>query len=197
MLIQHQILIFLQLLELLRLHLLLELLQLLLELHLPDRADRTTLFSQMNLWSQSGSLLAQSILVGGLMKRFGVGTALVLPCGLMLVYFLWLSYDATLMTLVVGQVGQQILGYGILVPAQHVLFTVVSREDKYKSKAFTDTVVFRGSDVAAGKVCDWITRSGTRLTNLSLAMLPIVLLWAAIGAWVGRRYAQRALTETS
>ena len=33
-------------------------------------------------------------------------------------------------------------------PARETLYTVVSREDKYKSKAFIDTFVYRGGDAA-------------------------------------------------
>ncbi|MCA9151711.1 MAG: hypothetical protein KDA92_20545 [Planctomycetales bacterium] len=159
---------------------------------MPDASVRTTLFSSMNFYSQTGSLIAQSLIAGWIMKRWSVGTALVIPCLIMLAYFVWLSQDGSLRTLVWGQVGQQVLGYGLLTPAQHVLFTVVSREDKYKSKAFTDTVVFRGSDVAAGKVCDWMIRSGTVVQRLAIFVVPIVALWAIIAAMMGSAYRRRA-----
>ena len=43
-------------------------------------------------------------------------------------------------------------------PAYSLDLTVVSRTEKYESKAFIDTVVFRGSDVAAANVCDALGR---------------------------------------
>jgi ATP:ADP antiporter, AAA family len=54
----------------------------------------------------------------------------------------------------VAKVVQVIVDYGLLVPAQQVLFTVVSRAEKNESKAFMDTVVFRGSDAAGANLCD-------------------------------------------
>jgi len=65
-----------------------------------------------------------------------------------------------------------------------VLFTVVSRAEKYESKAFVDTVVFRGSDVAAANVCDVLGRFS--VSAAALAIVPLVGAWMALGAWLGR-----------
>ena len=170
-------------------------LQLALSGEMPDQMERTQLFSQMNLIAQSGSLVTQALVAGWLMKRMGLTFTMCLPCILMGSLFVWLSWQGNWTTLVVGQVCSQILGYGLLVPAQHVLFTVVSREDKYKSKAFTDIVVFRGSDVAAGKACDWMIRSGATLSLLSAWMLPVMAVWGSAAAWTGYHYRHRLQRE--
>lgn len=166
-------------------------LQALLEVEMPAANERTTLFAQINLYAQTGSLVMQALIAGLIMRWLGVVTALVLPSLAMLGFFGWLSQAPVLNTLVIGQAGQQILAYGLLVPAQHVLFTVVSREDKYKSKGFTDIVVFRGSDVAAGKTCDWMINSHVALGILALSMLPVVVLWAIVAAWTGTQYSKQ------
>lgn len=167
-------------------------LQAFLDIEMPAADDRTTLFAKINLYAQSGSLIMQAAIAGLIMRWLGVTTALVLPCLAMLGFFVWLSQAPVLNTLIVGQAGQQILAYGLLVPAQHVLFTVVSREDKYKSKGFTDIVVFRGSDVAAGKTCDWMINSQIAIGILALAMLPVVVLWGIIAAWTGMQYSKQS-----
>ena len=92
--------------------------------------------------------------------------------------------------LMVAKVVQEIVGYGLLVPAQQVLFTVVSRAEKYESKAFVDTVVFRGSDVAAANVCDALGRFS--VSAAALAILPLVGVWMALGAWLGREQTARS-----
>jgi ATP:ADP antiporter, AAA family len=89
----------------------------------------------------------------------------------------------------VAKVVQEIVGYGLLVPAQQVLFTVVSRAEKYESKAFIDTVVFRGSDVAASNVCDALGRFS--VSAAAVAILPFVGVWMALGAWLGREQTVR------
>jgi AAA family ATP:ADP antiporter len=67
---------------------------------------------------------------------------------------------------------------------------VVSRTEKYESKAFIDTVVFRGSDVAASNVCDALAQFA--VSAAALAILPLVAAWMVLGAWLGREQAGRA-----
>jgi len=151
---------------------------------------RTELFSAMNFYSQSGTLVFQAVLAGALMRLAGVGATLAAACGVIVGLFAWLAVDATLWPLMVAKVVQEVVGYGLLVPAQQVLFTVVSRREKYESKAFVDTVVFRGSDVAASQVCDALLRFPLNLAALGL--VPLAGAWAALGAWLGREQAQLA-----
>ena len=158
-------------------------------------AQRTQLFAAMNFYSQSGTLVFQAVLAAALMRLAGVGATLATACGVIVGLFVWLSIDASLWPLMVAKVVQEIVGYGLLVPAQHVLFTVVSRAEKYESKAFVDTVVFRGSDVAAANVCDALGRF--TVGAAALAILPLVGVWMALGAWLGREQAVRARAEDS
>ena len=133
--------------------------------------ERTELFSAMNFYSQSGTLAFQAVLAAALMRLAGVGATLATACGVIVGLFAWLAVDAGLWPLMVAKVVQEIVGYGLLVPAQQVLFTVVSRAEKYESKAFVDTVVFRGSDVAAANVCDALGRFS--VSAAALAIVPL------------------------
>jgi AAA family ATP:ADP antiporter len=153
-------------------------------------AARTELFSAMNFYSQTGTLAFQAVLAAALMRLAGVGATLACACAVIVGLFAWLTVDAGLWPLMVAKVVQEIVGYGLLVPAQQVLFTVVSRTEKYESKAFVDTVVFRGSDVAAANVCDALGRFS--VSAAALAILPLTVAWLALGAWLGREQAARA-----
>jgi AAA family ATP:ADP antiporter len=148
------------------------------------------LFSTMNFYSQTGTLAFQALLAAALMRLAGVGATLATACGVIVGLFAWLAFDASLWPLMVAKVVQEIVAYGLLVPAQQVLFTVVSRTEKYESKAFIDTVVFRGSDVAASNVCDALGRFA--VSAAALAILPLVAAWMALGVWLGREQAARA-----
>jgi AAA family ATP:ADP antiporter len=154
---------------------------------------RTQLFSAMNFYSQSGTLAFQAVLAAALMRLAGVGATLAAACGVIVGLFAWLAMDAGLWPLMVAKVVQEIVGYGLLVPAQQVLFTVVSRTEKYESKAFIDTVVFRGSDVAASNVCDALARFA--VSAAALAILPLVAAWMVLGGWLGREQAVRGKIE--
>jgi AAA family ATP:ADP antiporter len=85
------------------------------------------------------------------------------------------------------------MNYGILGPAKEMLFTVVDRETKYKSKNFIDTAVYRGSDVAASWIFKGLTSTGLGLGQIAFAYLPIMGLWTW-GAWrLGSLYQKKLL----
>jgi AAA family ATP:ADP antiporter len=80
-------------------------------------------------------------------------------------------------------------------PARETLFTVVSREDKYKSKAFTDTFVYRGGDVLGAWTEGLLGRLGMALVGLASVAVPLAVAWAILGVWLGRR--QEAMLSAS
>jgi AAA family ATP:ADP antiporter len=71
-------------------------------------------------------------------------------------------------------------------PARETLFTVVSREEKYKSKAFTDTFVYRGGDVLGAWTEGGLRAVGLGLAGLASAAVPLAAAWAVLGLWLGR-----------
>ncbi len=89
-------------------------------------------------------------------------------------------------------IGFQILrraaDYAIARPAREMLFTVLKREAKYKSKNFIDTVVFRGGDAASGWVYAALKGLGLGLAGLAAAAVPGAILWLALGLLLGRQH---------
>ena len=96
------------------------------------------------------------------------------------------------------QVAQRSLNYGVLGPVKEMLFTVVDRETKYKSKNFIDTVIYRGSDVAASWLFKGFMTLGLGLSSMAWLYLPILSIWG-LGAWkLGRKYEElKAQLEAS
>jgi AAA family ATP:ADP antiporter len=92
--------------------------------------------------------------------------------------------------LVAFQVLRRAADYAVARPAREMLFTVLTREEKYKSKNFIDTVVFRGGDAASGWVYAALKALGLGLPGLAAAAIPGALLWLAVGLWLGRRHAR-------
>jgi AAA family ATP:ADP antiporter len=168
------------------------LLQMQLSREMPIAEDRAELFSEINLYVQIGSFLLQGVVAAAMIRRLGVGLTLMVPCLVYGILYASLAYSPTLMAMSWAHAIQQIVSYGILVPTQHVLFTVVSREDKYKAKGFIDILVFRGSDVAAANACDALTRWGASIVRISVGMLPVTAIWLGLGLWLGRAYQRRA-----
>jgi ATP:ADP antiporter, AAA family len=94
----------------------------------------------------------------------------------------------TLAVLLVFQVVRRAVDYAIARPAREMLFTVLGRDAKYKSKNFIDTVVFRGGDAASGWLYGGFKALGLALPGMAVAAIPGVLLWLGLGIFLGRRY---------
>jgi AAA family ATP:ADP antiporter len=70
-----------------------------------------------------------------------------------------------------------------------MLYTLVSREDRFKTKPVIDIVVYRGGDVLAG----WAFAGLTAALGLGLGAVAaiggvIALVWSGVGLYLGRIY---------
>jgi AAA family ATP:ADP antiporter len=88
---------------------------------------------------------------------------------------------------VVFSVLRRATNFAITNPSMEALFTVVSREDKYKSKAVTDTFVYRGGDVIGAWTEAGLRSLGLALVGLASVAVPLAAVWALLGLWLGRR----------
>lgn len=153
---------------------------------IPDSGRRTALFAQIDLAVNLLTLVCQLLVVNRLIGRFGVGATLMLLPALAAAGFLLVGLAPTLTVLVAFQVLRRAGEYAISRPAREILFTVVSREEKYKSKNFIDTVVFRGGDAFSGWLFEGLRILGLGFSAIAFAGVPIALLWAGTGWMLGR-----------
>jgi ATP:ADP antiporter, AAA family len=155
---------------------------------------RTTMFARIDLITQLATLLLQAVIAGQLMKRLGVAVTLALLPITVALGFIGLAIVGSLAALIVFEATFRAIQRAITRPARETLYTVVSREDKYKSKAFIDTFVYRGGDVAGAQVEGLLGKLGMGLAGLASVAVPLALTWAALGIWLGRRQ-QKLATE--
>src|SRR5687768_13016372 len=153
---------------------------------------RTTVFARIDLYIQITTLVLQAMVTGKLMKHLGVPMTLALLPMTVALGFLGLALVASLATVVVFQAVFNAVQRAIMRPARETLFTVVSRADKYKSKAFIDTFVYRGGDVVGAQVEGVLSRLGMGLAALISVSVPLAVVWAALGVWLGRRQEREA-----
>jgi AAA family ATP:ADP antiporter len=153
---------------------------------------RTTVFAQIDLYVQITTLVLQALVTGKLMKRVGVPVTLALLPITAALGFLGLALVASLATVIVFQAAFSAVQRAITRPARETLFTVVSREDKYKSKAFIDTFVYRGGDVMGAPREGALGRLGTGLAALVSVSVPLAIVWGALGVWLGRQQQRQA-----
>lgn len=148
---------------------------------------RTTLFAQLDLITQVTTLVLQALVAGHLMKRLGVAAALALLPLLVALGFVGLAAVGSFAMLVLFEATFRAVQRAITRPGRETLFTVVSREKKYKSKAFTDTFVYRSGDVIGAWTESGLRALGLGLVGLASVASPLALVWAVLGVWLAHR----------
>lgn len=153
---------------------------------IPSSGERTALFAKIDLAVSVLTLFCQIFVINRLIGRFGLTLALVVmplvaACG-----FFVLGLFPTLTVLVALQVLRRVGEYAITRPAREILFTVVNREEKYKSKNFIDTVVYRGGDAVSSWLFEGLRILGLGFSAIAFVGVPIALLWASTGLLLGR-----------
>jgi len=156
-----------------------------------DLDMRTSVFARIDLYTQLTTLVLQALVTGQLMKRLGVHLTLALLPAIVSFGFVGLAISASLAALVVLQAAFSAIQRAIVRPARETLFTVVSREDKYKSKAFIDTFVYRVGDVVGSQVEGMLRGLAMGLTALVAVTIPLAIVWGVLGVWLGRAQQQR------
>ena len=156
-----------------------------------DLDMRTGVFARIDFYTQLTTLFIQAVVTGHLMKRLGVHITLALLPAIVALGFVGLAISASLAALIVLQATFSAVQRSIIRPARETLFTVVSREDKYKSKAFIDTFVYRTGDVVGAQVEGLLGRLGMGLAALVTVTVPLALVWGALGVWLGRAQHRR------
>ena len=156
-----------------------------------DLDMRTSVFARIDLYTQLTTLVLQALVTGQLMKRLGVHITLALLPAMVSFGFVGLAISASLAALIVLQAAFSAMQRAIIRPARETLFTVVSREDKYKSKAFIDTFVYRVGDVVGSQVEGLLRGLAMGLAGLVAVTVPLAIVWGVLGVWLGRAQQQR------
>ena len=157
-----------------------------------DLDARTGLLGSIDMWTQIAVLVLQVTLTGHIIRRLGLGVALALLPIAMALGFIGLAIYGSFLVLILLEATNRALQRGLTRPARETLFTVVGREDKYKAKAFIDTFVYRVGDVVGAQTEGLLGRLGLALGGLVSVVVPLALVWAALGLWLGRAQHRRS-----
>jgi ATP:ADP antiporter, AAA family len=157
-----------------------------------DTDLRATVFAQIDMITQTSTLLLQLFIAGHLMKRLGVAITLAILPVTVALGFVGLAIVGSLAALVVFEAAFRAVQRAIMRPARETLFTVVSREDKYKSKAMIDTFGYRAGDVLGAWVQQGLAVLGLGLIALATVGIPLALVWGVLGVWLGREQRDQA-----
>lgn len=162
----------------------------LIEHAIPDSNEQTQFFSNMNIAANALSVVGQMFVVKHVVSRFGIGVSLSLLPIVSIVGFALLALDPVLGVVAVLTVARRALGFGFTKPTTDMLYSVVTPEEKYKTKNFIDTAVYRGGDVVGTWTVKLMSTLG--IAGISLVMLPFAIFWAIVALWLGRDYRRQA-----
>lgn len=146
-----------------------------------NSAERTKLFSQIDFAANILTLLFQLLLTSRWIKTLGFRiTLMLIPVGITIGF--GLSAAVPVLAVIIGlEVFRRAGDYAIMKPAREMLFSVVSREEKYKAKNVIDTAIVRTGDTSSA----WLY---TLLKGLGVASAGITGLSIAFGLACVRRH---------
>jgi AAA family ATP:ADP antiporter len=162
-----------------------------------DRGAQTAFFATVDLLVNVLTLGVQLFLTGRIMVLLGVGLALGLLPALTIVGFGGLALVPTTMAVAAFQVLRRATDYAIARPAREVLYTVVPREDRYKTKSVLDTLVYRTGDQLGAWSVALLRAIGLAPAQVSLVVIPVATVWLLNALWLGRRQVRLAMRHAA
>jgi len=139
------------------------------------------------------TLGAQVLIAGRLTRWLGVGVVMALRPALTALGFagLWWAPALGVSALAMVTLFQAIrrgLQHALVSPARQVLFTVVTQDEKYKSKAFIDTFIYRAGDLAGA----WAPRPFAAAgVPIPMVALPVSAIGVVVALLLGRMLMRR------
>ena len=153
----------------------------------PDKAERTRIFADIDMWTNAATLVTQFFLTGRIVRKLGIGFALLMQPLVAFLALLGMAVSPVLAVLIAAQIALRTLQHATTRPAREMLFTVLGREVKYKAKSFVDTFVYRLGDQLGSWGFDWLrTDRALSLSAIAWTTVPLAVLWCGIAAALGR-----------
>ncbi len=165
--------------------------------YLDQPEARTRLFSSLDFVTGVLTWLTQIFVTNRLIGRFGLVAPLLFLPVVSLAGFVGIALWPTLALYVVFSVLRRVGEYALSKPAREVLFTVVSREEKYKAKNFIDTAISRGGDASTAWLVTAVKTLGATSTHIAWAMVPLMGLWAWLATMLARQEQSQSVSLVS
>ncbi len=155
-------------------------------------AERTRVFALIDLSVSVTTLAVQVLFTGRLILRFGAGAALALLAIVTAAGFTAIALAPVLAVVIGFQAVKRATEFSLANPARETLFTVVTREQMYKSKSFIDTAVFRGADAASGWIYTALRQAALEAAMIAWLTVPVALAWALMLLRLGAMQREQA-----
>jgi ATP:ADP antiporter, AAA family len=161
---------------------------------------RTEVLARIELAAQTLTALTQAFLTGRVIRWLGLAATLAIMPVLSVIGFTLVGASAIgllplLATFVAFSVARRATTFSLTDPAREVLYTSVSREDKFKAKSFIGTFVYRAGDQLAAWTYRGLTALGLGLAGIAWLAAPMSVAFVALAIWLARRHEELAGRE--
>jgi AAA family ATP:ADP antiporter len=156
-----------------------------------DQATRTAFFANIDWWTNIASVTMQVLLTGRIISLIGTGRSAAFVALVFLVGFVVLALNPVLGVAAIFQIVQRSANFGIANIARESLWTVVSREEKFKAKNIVDGAVFRGADALNAQIFNGLAAL-MKVPAIAAVGVGIAVGWVALSLGLGRTQDKRA-----
>ncbi|MGC3981486.1 MAG: MFS transporter [Steroidobacteraceae bacterium] len=163
-----------------------------------DPEVRTQIQSGINWAINFFTIITAVVATSRLTTRFGMSVALALIPVMMVGGLLAVSVIASVWIVVFAQVALKAGNYAITRPSREMLFTLVDRETRFKTKPVIDTLVYRlGDSLNAWSFTALSEGLGLGMSPLAIIGAVIAAVWALMGVVLGRAYKDKNTAQTA
>ncbi|KAL6541649.1 hypothetical protein OROGR_011135 [Orobanche gracilis] len=154
---------------------------------------RRRLFGQINSFIAVFILNGQLTLTGRILTIAGVTTAICASPFVGFINLIVLAIWPSWISVAISETLRKVVNYVVTRPGRELLFTVVTRDEKYKAKVCIDVIVQRlGDATAAGMYKLLFSSSNGDPSMVSLYALPVCFVWIMTAFSLGSRQMQLA-----
>ncbi|MDH3491127.1 MAG: MFS transporter [Gammaproteobacteria bacterium] len=162
------------------------------------RAERTQILGGIDWIVNLLTFGLAFFVTGRIVDKLGMPVGLALMPVLVCIGMLILAFAPVLTVLLALQVIRRGGNYGLTRPAREMLYTHVSKEDRFKTKPVIDIVVYRGGDAMSGSLFAILTdKIGLGLAAVALVGSAIAATWAWVGTRLGRAFDTKEIDGAS
>lgn len=153
-----------------------------------DHDLRVKFYADLNLIGGGLTVLIQTFLTGRILPLIGLGAGLSLVPVITFFGLAALAMNPSVLAFAIVDTTRRTVNYAFSRPSREILFTAVSRREKYLSKSFIDTFVYRGGDSIASVSFDGIKALGYTASATSYAALPVAVLYFFLSLALGKAH---------
>ncbi|PAF45532.1 hypothetical protein BKH40_03125 [Helicobacter sp. 11S02629-2] len=155
-----------------------------------SREERVSVFANIDFIVQTLSLLIQIFFTGKVAKRLGISfllviVPLILAFGFIVIAFTHPIFYIFVVFMVIRRVGE----YAFIKPGREMAFVVLSEEEKYRTKSFFDTALYRFGDMGSSWLESLLSHIGVKVALFGGAFLCFV--WAYNAFMLSRFYKRK------